>query len=172
MERAEILELARVGIHAVIETNRTYRQLIPQTRSDRVPHIVQANVFGARQKISRVGENSALQLPENRECVFDIEHGKKFSADGMPVIIVRAKIKFAETSHRCGAAIKKAFIDRNLSRFTGAAGCKRMNNSDASAKRDRGLPEPPLKTTAKGLVFDHARRERLRSKWQIIANAH
>src|SRR5438128_8777031 len=172
MKRPETLELVRVGVHAVIETNRTDRQLVPQTRADRVAHIVQPNVFGARQKVSGVGENSALQFAENRECVFDIEHGKKFSTDRMPVIIVRAKIAFAETAHCCSSAIEKALVDRNFGRFAGAAGCKRMNNSDTSAKSDRGLPEPPFKTTADGLIFNYARREGLRSKWQIITNAH
>ena len=35
----------------------------------------------------------------------------------MTVVIVRAKIAFAETAHGCGTTIEKTFIDRNGSRF-------------------------------------------------------
>ena len=117
MKRAEILELARVGIDTVIETNRTDWQLVAQARADRVAHVVQANVFRTWQKISRIGEHRALQFAENRERVLDIKNGKKFSADRMSVIIVRAKVAFAKAAHGCGAAIKKAFINRNFGRF-------------------------------------------------------
>src|SRR6266516_112586 len=89
VERAEIFELVRVGIHSVVEANRTDRQLVTQTSTNRVAHIVQPNVLGGRQQIASVSKHRALQFAENWECVFNIEDRKKFSTDRMTVIIVR-----------------------------------------------------------------------------------
>src|SRR3989442_9635727 len=119
MKRTEVFVLMRTGIDAVIEANWADRQLVAQARADRVTHIVKANILRARQKITRIGEYRALQFSKNRESVFDIEDGKEFSSDRMTVIIMRAKIAFAETAHGCAAAIKKTFVDRNGSRFVG-----------------------------------------------------
>ena len=47
-----------------------------------------------------------------------------------------------------------------------------MNNSYARTKCNGGLPEPPLKWRAGGFVYHDSGRERLRSKWKIIADAH
>jgi hypothetical protein len=90
VKRAEILELARVRIYTVVETNRADRQFVTQTPTNRVPHIAQPNVLGSRQQIASVGKHGALQFTENRECVFHVEDRKKFSANRMTVIIVRA----------------------------------------------------------------------------------
>src|SRR6478672_12906072 len=92
VERAEIFELARVRIHTVVEANWSDRQLVTQTTTNRVPHIAQSNVLGSRQQIASVSKHCALQFAENRECVFNIEDGKKFSTDRMTVIIVRAEL--------------------------------------------------------------------------------
>src|SRR5262249_50765097 len=172
MERAEIFELVRVRIHAIVQTNRTDRKFVAQTSSNRVAHIVQANVFGRGQKISRVGENRSLQLAENRKCVFNIEHRKKFAADWMAVIIVRTEVALAETAHRCCSAIKKTFIDRNFGRFVRTAARKRMDDAGTRIKRDRRLVDPSLETTLHGLIFNHARCEWLWSERKIIADAH
>src|SRR5439155_23783745 len=136
MKRAEIFVWARIGIDAVIEANRTHGQLVAQARAYGVSHIVKANVFRRRQKIAGIREDGALEFSKNREGVFDIKHGKEFSTDGMAMIIVRAKIAFAETAHGCGAVNEKTFVNRDGSRFVGAAGCERMNNPDARAKCD------------------------------------
>src|SRR5713101_1257502 len=90
----------------------------------------------------------------------------------MPVIIVWAKIAFAEAAHSCGAANKKAFIDRNRSRFVGTAGCERVDDAGTRAERDRGLMEPPLERSSGGLVFHYTWSERLGSKRKIVPNAH
>src|SRR6476659_8360655 len=97
VERAEIFELARVRIDTVVETNRADRQLVTQTTTNRVPHIAQPNVLGGRQQISSISKHRALQFAENRECVFNIEDGKKFSTDRVTVIVVRAEFALAET---------------------------------------------------------------------------
>ncbi len=39
MKRAEIFVLVRIGVNAVIETNRAHRQLIAQARAYGVAHI-------------------------------------------------------------------------------------------------------------------------------------
>ena len=49
VERAEIFELVRIRIHTVVEANRANRQLVTQTRANRVAHVVQPNVLGAGQ---------------------------------------------------------------------------------------------------------------------------
>ena len=40
MKRAEILEGTRIRIDAVIETNRTDRQLVAQARTDGITHVI------------------------------------------------------------------------------------------------------------------------------------
>src|SRR2546423_726051 len=44
MKRAKILELVRIGINTVIKTNRTHWQLVKQTSTNRVAHVVQPNI--------------------------------------------------------------------------------------------------------------------------------
>src|SRR5450759_3179012 len=153
MKRTEIFELVRIGIDAVIEANWADRKLVPQPRAYGVTHIVEANILRARKEITRIGEYRALQFSENRESIFGIKDSIEFSTDRMTVIIVRAKIAFAETAHGCRAANEKTFVDRNSSRFAGTAGRERMNNAYTSAERDRGLPEPALKWRARGFVY-------------------
>src|SRR6266513_6434464 len=51
VERAKIFELVRVRIYTVVEANRTDRQLVKQTSTNRVAHIVQPNVLVGRQQI-------------------------------------------------------------------------------------------------------------------------
>src|SRR6266536_6234625 len=51
VERAEIFKLVRVRIYTVVEANRADRQLVTQTSTNRVAHIVQPNVLGGRQQI-------------------------------------------------------------------------------------------------------------------------
>src|SRR4029077_17316506 len=92
--------------------------------------------------------------------------------DRVTVIIVRAKFALAEAAYRCGSAVKKAFVDRNLGRFVGAAGCKRMDNAGTRAKRDRRLANPSLETIADGLIVNHAGCKWLWSKRTIIADSH
>src|SRR5207342_989457 len=91
VEGAEIFELARVRIHTVVEANRTDRQLVTQATTNRVAHIAQSNILGGRQQIASVSKHRTLQFSENRECVFHVEDRKKFPADRMTVIIVRAE---------------------------------------------------------------------------------
>ena len=136
VERAEIFELVRVRIHTVVEANRADRQLVTQTTTNRVAHVAQPNVLRSRQQIASVSKHRALQFAENRECVFNIEYGKKFSADRMTVIIVRAEFALAETAHRCGSAIEKPFVDGNRSCLVGAAGGERINNAGTRTERD------------------------------------
>ena len=90
----------------------------------------------------------------------------------MAVIIVRAKIAFAETAHGRGSAVEKTFIDRNSGRFLRAACRERMKDANPRAKGDGGLPEPALKRGAGGLIFYYTGRERLGSKWKIVADTH
>src|ERR1041384_6852868 len=45
MERAEIFIRVRIGIHAVVETNRTNRQLVTQTCAYPITHIVYTDVL-------------------------------------------------------------------------------------------------------------------------------
>src|SRR6201982_2157436 len=172
MERAEIFELVRVRIYTVVEANRADRQLVTQTSPNRIAHVVQPNILGAGQQIASVSKHGALQFAENWECVFNIEDGEKFSADRMTVIIMRAKIAFAETAYRCCSAVEETFVDRNFGRFTGAAGCKRMDDAATRTKRDRRLVEPSLETTLDGLICNHTGRERFWSKRKIVADAH
>src|ERR1051326_2722876 len=73
MERAEIFELVGIRIDAVVEANRTDRQLVTQTRTNRVAQIVQPNVLGGGQQIASVGKHGALQFAENWERVFNID---------------------------------------------------------------------------------------------------
>src|SRR5438034_10962450 len=123
MERAKVFELVRVRIHTVIEANRTDRQLVTQTSTNCIAHVVQPDVLRRRQQIASVSKYGALQFAENWEHVFNIEDGKKFSADRMTMIIMRAEIALGEAAHGRGTAVKKTFVDGNFSRFVGAAGC-------------------------------------------------
>src|SRR5439155_804496 len=134
MEGAEIFACARIGIDAVIEANRAHRQLVAQARAYGVAHIVETNIFRRRQKITRISKYGALKFSKNRKGVFDIKHGKEFSADRMTMIIVGSKIAFAETAHGCSAAIEKTFVDRDGRRFAGTASCKRMDHPNARAE--------------------------------------
>lgn len=136
MERAEIFVGARVGVHSIIESNWTDWQLVTQTSTNRVAHVVQPNVLGAGQQIASVSKYGALQLAENWECVFNIEDGEKFSADRMTVIVVRAEIALGETPHGRGTPIEKTFIDGNGRCFVGAAVGQRMDNATARTERD------------------------------------
>src|SRR5690349_3297638 len=85
VERAEIFELARVRIDAVIEANRPDGQLVTQTTANRVAHVAQPYVLGSGQQIASVSKYGTLQFAVNRECVFNIEHGEEFSADRVPM---------------------------------------------------------------------------------------
>jgi hypothetical protein len=144
VERTEVFEFVRIRIDTVIETNWADGQLIAQARAYGVPHIAKANILRGRQKITGISEYGALEFAENREGVFNIPDGVKFSTDGMTVIILRTEIAFAETAHRCGAANEKTFVDRNGSRFVGTAVCERMNDADTRAKCNRGLAKETL----------------------------
>src|SRR4029077_9456262 len=100
VERTEVFEFVRIRIDNVIEANRANRHLVAQARANRVAHIAKANILRGRQEIPGISEYGALQFSENREGVFNIPDGIKFSPDGMTVIIVRTEIAFAETAHR------------------------------------------------------------------------
>src|SRR5262249_44091824 len=152
-------ELVRVRIHTVVEANRADWQLVTQTATNRVAHVTQPNVLGGRQQIASVSKHGALQFAENWECVFNIEDGKKFSADRMPVVIVRAEIALAEAAYGCRSPVKKTFVDWKFGRFAGAAGCQRMDDASTGTKRDRRLVKPFLKATFDGLIFNHSGRE-------------
>ena len=90
----------------------------------------------------------------------------------MTMIVVRTEIAFAETAHGCGAANEKTFVDGNGSRFVGTAVCERMNDAGARAKCNRGLAKETLQRCTRGLIFHYTRRERLGSKWKIVADTH
>src|SRR5262249_32285319 len=109
---------------------------------------------------------------ENRERVFNIKDGKKFSADRMTVIIVRTEIAFAETTHRCGSAVKKTFVDGERRGFVGTAVGKGMDDASTRTERDRRLVHPFLEATFDGLIDNHTGCERFWSKRQIVADAH
>src|SRR6266853_1850089 len=49
---------------------------------------------------------------------------------------------------------------------------RRQKVAGMRAKCNRGLPEPPLKWRARGLIYHYTRREWLGAKWKIITNAH
>src|SRR5262249_16598689 len=136
MKRAEVFELVRVGIDSIIETNRADWQFVPQTSANRVAHIVQANVFGCRQKIAGVRADRPRNRAEYRKGVLDIENREECTADRMAVIVVRAKVAFAKTAYRCSAPIEESFIDRKFDSFVGTAGCKRMNDAATGTKCD------------------------------------
>ena len=121
VERAEIFELVRVRIDTVVEANRADRQLVTQTSTNRVAHVVQPDVLRRRQQIASISKYGALQFAENWECIFNVEDGKKFSADWMTMIIMRAEIALGEAAHGRGAAIEKPFVDGNRSCLVGAA---------------------------------------------------
>ena len=59
MEGAARLVLARVRIDPVIETNRPDRQIVAQTRTDAVTHVVQARIARLRQKITGIDKDCA-----------------------------------------------------------------------------------------------------------------
>src|SRR4029450_636005 len=92
VERAEIFEFVRIRIHTIVEANGADWQLVTQTTTNRVAHVVQPNVLGGWQQVASVSKHGALQFAQDWECVFNIEDGKKFSADRMTVIIVRAEM--------------------------------------------------------------------------------
>src|SRR5439155_2607722 len=91
VERAKIFELVRVRIYTVVEANRTDRQLVTQTSTNRVAHVVQSDVLRGRQQIASVSKYGALQFAENWQCIFNVKDGKKLSADLMTMIIMRAE---------------------------------------------------------------------------------
>src|SRR5207244_11867822 len=100
VERAKIFELVRVRIYTVVEANRTDRQLVTQTSTNCIAHVVQPDVLRCRQQIASVSKDGALQFAENWECIFNVEDGRKFSADRMTMIIVRVEIAVAATEQR------------------------------------------------------------------------
>src|SRR4029434_3183494 len=57
MEGAARLVLARMWIDPVIETNRSDRQIVAQTRPDAVTHVVQARIARLRQEITGVDKD-------------------------------------------------------------------------------------------------------------------
>src|SRR6266480_4168452 len=144
VERAEIFKLVRVRIYTVVEANRADRQLVTETSTNCIAHVVQPDVLRRRQQIASVSKYGALQFAENWECIFNVEDGKKFSADRVTMIIVRAEIALGEAAHGRGTAIEKTFVDGKFSRFVGAAVGKRMDNASTRTERDRRLAEPTL----------------------------
>src|SRR5262249_60140119 len=114
----------------------------------------------------------ARELPEMREGVSNIEDGKKFSADRMTVIIVRAEFAFAETAHGCGSAVKKTLVDGDGRSFVRTAVGKGMDDAGTRTKGDRRLVDPFLETTFDGLIDNQTGCERFWSKRQIVADAH
>src|SRR5581483_919626 len=168
MERAEVFEGPGVRIDPIIEANGTDGEFVAQACADGVSHVIEADLFSVWQKISRVGKQRALQFTQNLERVFDIEHGEKFAAHRVTVIIVRTKLALGETSHRRCSAIKETLVDGDRSCLAGAAAIERMNDSRPGAKRERALAEPALQRRAVRLVCRHARRQRLGPKRQIV----
>ena len=150
MERAVVFVRVRVGIEAVIQSNRTDGQFVTQTDTERVTQIVEAGFFGRRQKISGIGKERALKLADNWKRVFDIEDGEKFAADGIAFGIVRTELALAKTAHGGGAAIKEAFVDWDFVWFGVTRGAERMNDAHARAESERGLLDPALQRRANG----------------------
>ena len=64
VERAEIFELVRVRIYTVIEANRPDRQLVTQTSTNRVAHVVQPDVLRRRQQIASVSKYAPCSSPK------------------------------------------------------------------------------------------------------------
>src|SRR5438046_10100434 len=108
-------------------------------------------MIGCRQNMACISEYRALQFSENGKRVFDVKHSVEFSTDGMAVIIVRAKIAFAETEHGRGSAVEKTFIDRNSGRFLRDVCRERMKDDNPRDKGDEDLPEPARKRGQCGL---------------------
>src|SRR5437016_3467999 len=81
MKAAEIFAGRAIWIQAIAEPNRPDRQFVAQAAAERVTHVIHARLFGSGKKIARIEEERALQLTENRKCVFDIEDRIKLAAD-------------------------------------------------------------------------------------------
>src|SRR5690348_1836661 len=98
MKRSEIFAFMPVGVVSVIETDRTDRQFVTQTNSERVTHVIETRMFRSGQKISRVEKCCALELSIDGERVLDIEDGVELASNRIALWIVRTKRSFAETA--------------------------------------------------------------------------
>ena len=71
--------------------------------------------------------------------------------------IARAELAFGEAAHAAGAAVEKAFVNRERGRFIGPGVIERVNEADASAESERRLLKPPLQRR-RCLIFNNAGR--------------
>src|ERR1700719_251128 len=114
MKRAVAFVGLRIGIHSVIQTNGTDRQLITQPTAQSIAHVSEAWIFRARQQIPRIEKYCALELSVNRKSVFGIEHGEELASERMATVVVRTEIMLGKATDGAAPAIEKSFIDRQI----------------------------------------------------------
>jgi hypothetical protein len=117
MERAGVFIDPRIGIDAVIETDRADGQFITQPYAHRIAHVVETWFFRCREQIARVREQRALQFAENWKGVLDIKDGEKFTSDWMTFWVMWTEIPITKASHGVASPNEKTLIDGNCGRF-------------------------------------------------------
>src|SRR5437763_9582636 len=118
MESADIFARAPVRIEAVVDTYRADGQLVAQSQSHCITHVMETSgntgerIVRARQKIAGIKEGRAQQLAVKRESVFDIEDREELAADRVAAI-VRTEVALGKAAHGRAAAVEKSFVDRD-----------------------------------------------------------
>src|SRR6266571_8280832 len=144
MKRAEIFARMSIGIITIVRAHRTDRQFVAQADPHPVTHVAEPGLTCLGQKITGIDEKRALQFSINRKGVFRVHDREKFTANRVIAPVVRPEIALPKTAHGRAATIEKSLIDRNGQRLADSARVERIDDSTASAERERATFEPPL----------------------------
>src|SRR2546421_245305 len=143
MEGADVFARAPVRIVAIVEAYRTNRELVAQSQSHCITHILETGgntgkrIARARQEITGIDEDGAQQFAVKRESVFDIEDREELTTDGVAAI-VRAEVALGKAAHGRAAAIEKSFVDRNGCR--GVITVQAVDDAGPRAQRQQCAP--------------------------------
>src|SRR3954470_17318307 len=170
MESAEIFAGAPVGIESVIETNRADRQFVTQPKADRVTHVVKTGLFGIGNQGASIGEHSPFEFAEERERVFNIEHGIELAANRVAMQIVRPEIALSKTTNGGASAVEETFVDGNVIPLIAFAAVQGVNKAGARAQTEAGPFEPALQCRPP-FILHHTWRQVLGTERQIITRA-
>ena len=80
MERPVRFAGSRIGINAVVETNRANGQFVAQAGAYPITHVVQPGLVRARQQITRIEKYSALELTVEWKRVLGVKDGEELTA--------------------------------------------------------------------------------------------
>src|ERR1700676_4088554 len=106
---AEALIFSWGRIDAIIDSNRTDRQVVPHPATNSGRKIVEWCGAGP----AGVEKGCSHQISIDRNIIFNVENGPGGSADGMVFSILGAQISLVKASNGGRPAVEKSLIDRH-----------------------------------------------------------